>query len=231
MQHLAMIMDGNRRWAKAKKFASIYHRKEAIDALKTAAKFCIQKSIPHLSLFMLSLENAQNRSLGALENIFRLTVKTCADQCEELVESGIKVEFVGDRSLYPANVMPAIEKLEEQTKYCDKLSLSLLFYYGGQQEIVYAAKSLALKVSQGKLALDDISIESINNNLWTAHIPHPDLIIRTGAEGATRLSNFLLFQAAYSELQFLDCFWPEITHERLEQCLIDFNKCSRNLGK
>ena len=231
MQHLAMIMDGNRRWAKKKGFAMVYDQSEVKQAIRTAVEFCFKKGISFLSLFMLSLENVQQRSYEFLDSIFSLTIKTCQQEVKKLVEQGVRVRFVGDRSLYPANVLAAICEIEEQTKNCTTLTLCLLFYYGARQEVVNAAKKLAKKVHDGLITADAINEEMFHNELWTAGIPDPDLVIRTGAKGAARLSNFLLYQSAYCELQFLDIYWPELTTKLLEDCVKKYNEASRNVGR
>ena len=230
MRHLAMIMDGNRRWALKNKRGSVYSRREVLQAVRVAATFCIQNSISYLSLFMLSLENVQQRSRGVLENIFQVLVKTCDTEADELIHQGIRVSFVGDRSQFPERVRPAITSLEEKTKEGKSLHLSFLFFYGGRQEVISAVKSLARKVQEGVLLPDEIDETLIHQHLWTADIPYPDLIIRTGAQGATRLSNFFLFQAAYSELQFLERLWPEITKEDLTMCMREYRRSSHNRG-
>jgi len=231
MQHLAMIMDGNRRWAKKQGFQTVYQRKEVTQSVRTATSFCIKKGIKYLSLYMTSLENAQQRSRAVLNAIFDVTVQTCKNEVKELVKQGIRVRFVGERSLYPEHVKDAIDEIEKTTGGETQLTLSLLFFYGGQQEIVSAAKRVAIKVQNGEISPDQIDERVLEDSMWMGAVPRPDLIIRTGARDRMRLSNFLLFQAAYSELQFIDSFWPELSEKILEQCLTDYHLAARNVGR
>jgi undecaprenyl diphosphate synthase len=231
MQHLAMIMDGNRRWAKKEGFETLYHRQKSVEAVRTAAQFCIKHKIKILSLYMLSLENSKNRALDFLDNIFRLTIKTCYNEADALFKEGVKICFIGNRELYPKSVLPAIKHVEETTKDCTALCINLYFYYGGRQEIVHAATKLAEQVRDGTLSVDQIDEKTLQDAFWTAGIPDPDLLIRTGGKDTVRLSNFLLFQMAYTEFQFVDYYWPDLTEERLEKCLEIYKKASRNFGK
>ena len=130
--------------------------------------------------------------------------------------------------MFPPKLLATIEEGELETKDFDRLYLNLLFCYGAQQEIVYAVKKLAEKVKKGVLEINEITVDSMKESLWTAGMPDPDLIIRTG--NVIRLSNFLLYQAAYSEFLFLDCYWPEITEEILQNCLNKFTHLQRNFG-
>lgn len=228
MQHLAMIMDGNRRWAKDQKLQAVTlgHRK-GVDAVKAVISFCLKKGIKYLSLFTFSLENFR-RENSEQRYIFSLLKEVLHTNMFKLMEQGVRIKFVGDRTLFPEQARAAIEEAEEKTKHLDKLQLNMLFCYGAQQELVAATKKLALKVEQKKLAIEDIDEKAICKELWTWGTPDPDLIIRTGRR--SRLSNFLLFQAAYSELMFLDCYWPEVTEEQLEQCFNNFHTIQRNFG-
>ncbi len=230
MQHLAMIMDGNRRWAKKQGFSTVYQRKEVIQSVRTAARFCIKKGIRYLSLYMTSLENAQQRSRAVLNAIFDVTVKTCKNEVDELIKQGIRIRFVGERSVYPEHVKAAIDEIETSTASQTKLTMSLLFFYGAQQEIVSAAKRVAIKVQNGEISPDQIDEQTLEASMWMGAVPRPDLIIRTGAQNRVRLSNFLLFQAAYSELQFIDPYWPELSEDTLEQCLTNYHSAVRNVG-
>ena len=227
MQHLAMIMDGNRRWAKKNKIINPYSERSQ-ESVKTAIAFCIKNKIRHLSLFAFSLENFDNRSALERNRVFSLLKNVLTKHIDELIEQGVRMCFIGDRNVFPDNIMPAIVKAEEKTRHCDVVNLNVLFCYGAKQEIAHAMKVLAQRVQKGELDIDDIDDEKIQSVLWTAGIPDPDLIIRTS--GASRLSNFLLYQAAYSELAFLDCYWPEITEAHLQQCVSDYQTTKRNYG-
>ncbi len=227
MQHLAIIPDGNRRWAKKNKLKTILGHETGVKALQATIKACIKKEVKYLSLYTFSLENFR-RSEEEKSYLFTLLKNLFIKELPALVKNGIRVRFLGDNSFFPKNIQEEIIQTEEKTKKCTKLNLNLLFCYGAQQEIVNATKKLAQQVKDGKLAIDDISEKHFDDALWTAGIPHPDLILRTS--GITRLSNFLMYQAAYSEFLFLDEFWPEMTEQRIEQCIDKFQEIQRNFG-
>ena len=227
MQHLAMIMDGNRRWAKKNSIINPYNEKSQ-EAVKTAITFCIKQNIPYLSLFAFSLENFK-RPLLERERVFSLLKKVLTHHLDELIEEGIRIRFIGDRALFPSFLKPHIEEAEEKSAPCSRLNLNILFCYGGQQELAHATKKIAQAVKEGRLRLEDISEQTFKEELWTAGMPNPDLIIRTS--GHYRLSNFLLYQAAYSELAFVDCYWPEITEDLIQECVQKYELTKKNYGQ
>jgi undecaprenyl diphosphate synthase len=228
MQHLAIIPDGNRRWALKNKLKSYFGHKTGQESVRSAMKVCLENNIQYLSIYTFSLENFK-RSDEEKEYLFELLSKGLADELPHLLEHGIRISFVGDKSFFPSSLQQVIYELESKTKHLDKLRVNLLFCYGAQQEIVHAVKSLSEKVKRGELDPATIDEKVISRELWTAGTPDPDLIIRTG--GALRLSNFLLFQAAYSEFMFIDCFWPEMTHAKLQACIDEFRSVKRNFGQ
>lgn len=226
MQHLAMIMDGNRRWAKENGISAVYGE-ESKRSVRLAMEFCIKKSIKYLSLYAFSLENF-NRSQTEKKLIFKLMLEVLVAELPELIKQGIKICFVGDRTVFPKNVLPAIEGAEKKTAHLDKLTVNILFCYGGKQELASAVKAIAKKVQDGELDINEITEDTIQDSLWTAGTPNPELIVRTS--GTMRLSNFLTYQSAYSELAFLKCHWPELTEDHLEKCTRDFLDTKRNFG-
>jgi undecaprenyl diphosphate synthase len=227
-QHIALIMDGNRRWAE-KKGVGVLYDDASKKAVYTSLAFCLKQGIPHCSLYAFSLENLNSRSAVLRERLFDLLIEVCTNEAEKLAEKGIKVRFVGQREVFPARVLPAIKHLEKTTAHNTTLQLNILFCYGAQQEVAAACKAIAKKVASGQLVADQIVPATVTDYLWTADTPAPDMIIRTG--GVTRLSNFLLFQAAYSELMFLECLWPELTEAHLQDCVTRFHHTARNFGK
>lgn len=227
MQHLAAIMDGNRRWAKGKGLPTLYGHQAGLDAAKRAVDFCLQKRIRYLSLYAFSLENFK-RSKTEKEYLFTLIGNYIEKGMNELHAQGVRINIIGERSLFPESVKPLFEKAEQKTAENKNLVLNLLFCYGSQQEIVASVKTIAQKVKNGELAQDEITQKTISEHLWTAAIPAPDLILRTGGE--KRLSNFLLYQAAYSEFYFTEKHWPEINQVHLNQAFDYFNTCKRNFG-
>ena len=227
MKHLACIMDGNRRWARQHSLQTLFGHKKGAEAIQHVVDFCLKQHISYLSLYTFSIENF-NRSRRELEYLFRILTQEARKQLDKCLEQDVRIRFIGDCSLFPENVKPTIDELEDQTKHCKTLNLNFLFCYGARQEIISGIKNVLKKIKQGLLSEDDISEDTFMQHLWTGGIPEPDLILRTG--GAVRLSNFLLYQAAYSEFYFLDCFWPEINNEHLQKALAYFKECKRNFG-
>lgn len=227
--HLACIMDGNRRWAMRQNLANLLGHKRGIETINTVVDFCLAKKIPYLSLYAYSIENLHNRSQEEQCYLFGKLAQDAAQDIDIFKQKNVRIQFVGDRTLFPQNMHAVCETIERETVHCSELILSLLFCYGGQQEIVDAAKRIAIKVACGILSENDITPELFAQHLWTAFLPPPDLIIRTGNQ--QRLSNFLLYQAAYSELYFLKCMWPDITHKELESALIYYHECRKMFGK
>jgi undecaprenyl diphosphate synthase len=228
MQHLGIIPDGNRRWAKNNKLKSFFGHKKGLDAFKTAIKFCLKKGIKYLSIYTFSLENF-NRPEEEKNYLFKLLIDESLKLLKELNEHGVRIRFIGDKSFFPKNAVSSINMMEEETKNNQKLNLNLLFCYTGQQEIISATKNIAQKVKDGLLDVSDISEQTLKSSLWLADVPEPELIIRTSKRA--RLSGFLTYLSAYSEFMFLDLFWPEITENHLESCLDDFSGVERNFGK
>ncbi len=227
MRHLAIIMDGNRRWARMQGMQPSLGHSHGLDAVQRAIAFCLKKEIAYLSLYTFSIENFK-RSEAERTYFFSLLISKAQELLEKLRGQSVAVKFIGDRSLFPDNLRETIQSLESGTSGGKKLQVNLLFCYGARQEIVSSVKSLIQKIKNGLLAEEQINEQVLTDALWTAGIPEPDLIIRTG--GARRMSNFLLFQAAYSELYFLDCMWPEITEEHLQTACASFEQCQRNFG-
>lgn len=228
MQHLAIIPDGNRRWAKKNKLKSIMGHKTGMEAFKKTIKFCMKKGIKYLSFYTFSLENF-NRPEEEKSYLFKLLLEQTKKQLEEFVKNKIRVRFIGDRAFFPDSLVDTIDDIEKKTKQFDNLHLNLLFCYGSKREIVSATKKIAQKVKDGLLDIDTLGEDSFSNYLWTAGMPDPELVIRTSSRA--RLSNFLLYQVAYAEFMFLDIFWPEITDDHLQKCLDDFEGIERNFGK
>jgi undecaprenyl diphosphate synthase len=228
IKHLACIMDGNRRWAKKHGWLPWDGHKEGVKTAQRVVDFCLQQSIPYLSLYTFSHENFRRppEEQHFLFNIlFKEIRKTMID---ELQRKKVRVSFVGDRSLFPTSVRQECDEIEALTASADALQVNLLFCYGGRQEIVAGIKKIINEVQQGNVTASELTDTVVENYLWTAGIPAPDLIVRTG--GVQRLSNFLLFQAAYSEFFFLDCLWPELTHAHLANVMESFETRQRNFG-
>ena len=228
MQHLAIIMDGNRRWAKKNSLLNWQGHQEGVNAIERAINFCLDKGIKFLSLYTFSIENLKNRSEMEQKFLFDLLIRESKNILKNCKEKSVRVKFIGDVSLFPENVNHAIKQLESETSKFNNLQLNFLFMYGARQEIFFGIKELLKKIRYGEIKEEDVTPELFESCLWTHNIPEPELIIRTG--GARRLSNFLLYQAAYSEFCFLDLYWPEIRIEHFEKAYNDFKFTQRNFG-
>lgn len=221
-------MDGNRRWATERGLAKWNGHREGIKAIERAINFCIEKKIKHLSLYTFSLENLKNRSQDEQDYLFDLLVDESRNILKNAKEKCIKIKFIGDRSLFPDRICKAVDNMESETQTFDVLRVNFLFMYGARQEIFFGIKELIKKIKYGEIDEKDVTPELFENCLWTHNIPEPEMIIRTG--GVKRLSNFLLYQAAYSEFYFLDVYWPEIGAEHFEKIYSEFSNTKRNFG-
>lgn len=227
MQHLAIIMDGNRRWVRKQGFTHVNQLDGGATSLEAAVACCLTKKIPYLTVYALSIENLK-RADATLSDLYFLLNSRADELIEKLSKKGVEMRFVGDRSLFAPEVKESIERIEKATKGGKSLKINALFCYGGQQEIVATAQKLAEKVAAGELHPQQITQNMFENHLWTTDFPAPDLIIRSG--GAKRLSNFLMYQAAYAEFAFLDALWPDVTQQDLEQLVDGFSRVQRNFG-
>ena len=228
MRHLAIIPDGNRRWAARNKLKTLLGHQKGGHAVKDAISVCLKNKIKYLSIYIFSLENF-NRGDLEKDYLFKMIPDQIKENRPNLLKNRVRVRFIGDKNVFPANALNVINSIEAETRDFDSLNLSFLFCYGGRQEIVAAIKDLAKDIAGGAVSADKVDEQTLRNYLWSASLPDPDLIIRTS--GISRLSNFFTFQAAYSELMFLDRFWPDVNEECLQKCIDDYVAIARNFGK
>jgi len=221
-------MDGNRRWAMRQGLMPTDGHRKGFDTIRMVIEFCFEKNIEHLSLYTFSIENLQ-RTSQEIDYLFEVLAYEVVNDLVELQEKNVNITFIGDRTLFPKGIRSLCEKVEKETRHCDGLYLHILLCYGSRQEIVDTARRIAVKLCKGDLQETDITPDVFERFLWTAGTPYPDLIVRTG--GDRRLSNFLLFQAAYSEIYFLDCLWPDIKSADLEAAATYFDSCRKNFGQ
>ncbi len=227
LKHVAVIMDGNRRWAKKKFLPSAAGHKKGVDSLRTTIRACLDFGIKYLTVYAFSTEN-WNREKDEVDFLMSLLAKTIVAEVPEFLENDVKLTFIGERSL-PDEVKKVLEYGENETKHCKSLNLQIAFNYGSRTEITSAVKNIVEKVNKGELALTEINENTVSENLYTANIPDPDLLIRTGGE--KRISNYLLWQCAYAEIYVTDLFWPEFDENALAEAVTEFNSRNRRFGK
>jgi undecaprenyl diphosphate synthase len=229
MQHLAIIPDGNRRWAKKNKLQAILGHQSGGKVIKSVISACLKNDIKYVSIYIFSLENLESRSAQEQKYLFKMIPEQIKENLPDLIKHKVKVRFIGDSCKFPESLISEIKSVEEKTKNFDALNLSFMFCYGGRHEILHAVNCISKDISNGILVAEKIDEQVLRRYFWTSDLPDPDLIIRTS--GISRLSNFFAFQSAYSELMFLDCYWPEVTQEILQKCIDDYKNIARNFGK
>ena len=229
--HVAVIMDGNGRWAKKRGLPRLAGHNAGMKAMKKIVDHSDKLGIRYLTVYAFSTENWK-RSIAEVSGIFRLLVSYVNRDLQELVRNNVRVKILGDYSELPEDAVRSLEKTLEKTKDNTGLQFNIALNYGGRDELRRAVQSLAFKVRNGQLAPEDITEDLISAELFTGSInadtPDPELIIRTSGE--LRLSNFLLWQSAYSELVFPDVLWPDFTPEEYEKAIEDFQSRERRFG-
>ena len=228
LNHLAVIMDGNGRWARQRGHHRIFGHIKGSWRAKELVVACSEKKIPFLTLFTFSQENSQRpkKEIGAL---FRILEKALLRHSSILKKHRIRLHILGNVSFFTDKIIRSLESLKEQTKNHKGLNLILALNYGGQQEILSGVKTLISNTIKGHIKARDIDKALFERHLPSGCFPSPDLIIRTG--GQTRLSNFYLWPAAYSELYFTPVLWPDFTKETLDKALEKFFQTERRFGK
>jgi undecaprenyl diphosphate synthase len=226
-RHVAIIMDGNGRWAAARGLPRSAGHKVGVDALRRAVKAAADFGIEYLTIYSFSSEN-WSRPAAEVSFLMELLRRFIRQDVAELHQSGVKIKIVGDRKNLEASMVSLLDDAERLTKGNEKLHLVVAFNYGSRQEISRAVSRIAEKIASGELCAKDVSPELISHNLDTRDIPDPDLLIRTGGE--QRISNFLLWQCAYTEFVFVDEFWPDFTQEIFARALDEFRSRDRRFG-
>ncbi len=228
LQHIAIIMDGNRRWAKKRMLPSAAGHKKGVEALRATLKACAKFNVKYLTVYAFSTEN-WNRDKEEVDFLMSLLAKTIVKEVPEFIENDIKLSFIGDRKSLSKDIVDILEFGEKETSNCKTLNLQIAFNYGARMEITNAVKIIAEKVKNGEINIDEINENMISQNVYTSNIPDPDLLIRTGGE--KRISNYLLWQCAYSEIYVTDIFWPEFDENALAKAIIEFKTRNRRFGK
>lgn len=221
-------MDGNGRWASRRALPRFLGHRQGVKALKTAVRYASSQGIQALTVYAFSTEN-WTRPREEVDFLMDLMYKTFVQEIEELQREGVQIRLVGDRKGLSPDIAQVWDQAEQATKTNQGLILNVAFNYGGRQEIVSAVKHLAQQVSRGDLSAEDLTEDAIAKLLYTYPTPDPDLIIRTGGE--MRLSNFLLWQAAYSELYVTDVLWPDFGERDFERALQEYANRERRFGQ
>ena len=226
-EHVAVIMDGNGRWANSQGLSRVAGHKRGVDSVKALIKSCISHEIPVLSIFAFSSEN-WNRSEEEVAALMELLVQALETQTKKLNENGVRLQLIGDLSRFGEKIQRLAISAQEATANNDKLIFNVAINYGGRWDITQACQKIAEKVAAGELIPSDITEQTINENLSTSGMPDPDLYIRTSGE--YRISNFLLWQAAYAEFYFTDILWPDFDEDAFTQALLKYTDRDRRYG-
>jgi undecaprenyl diphosphate synthase len=219
--HVAIVMDGNGRWAQKRWLPRVAGHKQGVDALRKIVAACIERRVAVLTVFAFSSEN-WNRPVEEVSGLMELLVMALSREVPKLLANGVQLHFPGGREGLSRKVVQGLEAAELATRHNDRLILNVCFNYGGRWDVVQAARKLA---SEGA----EISEASLSKAMAMAHVADPDLLIRTGGE--RRISNFLLWQSAYTELFFTDCLWPDFDDAELDRALLDFAGRQRRFGQ
>lgn len=226
-QHLAIIMDGNGRWAEKRGLPRSLGHREGVKAVKRVIANCIDLNIPILTLFAFSTENWK-RPENEVIYLLKLFERALTNEKADLIKNNIKIDFIGRLKELPNSLKEKLNELLESTRENNKLILNIAINYGGRAEIFDALKSITLKIVEKKLDIEEINESTISDNLYTHHLPDPDLLIRTAGE--MRISNFMIWQIAYTELWVTPVFWPDFDKDNLIEAIRSFQKRERKYG-
>ncbi len=227
-QHVAVIMDGNGRWAKKQLQRRIFGHQHAITAVRQTLEAAIQCGVKYLTLYTFSTEN-WNRPQEEVDGLMELLSKAILDETKTMLENGVSMHVIGDMSRLPVRCRQQLQQCIETTAGGNNLSLILALSYSSRWELTNAVRSIASKVASGVLTADDVNEQLISSHLATAQYPDPDLLIRTGGE--LRISNFLLWQMAYTEFYFTDLLWPDFRREHFFEAVKAYQQRQRRFGK
>lgn len=226
-KHIAIIMDGNGRWAQKNSLPRILGHKKGVEKAKEIIEATLDLEIPYLSLFAFSIEN-WNRPKQEVINLFNLLSESIDNYLSDFLNNGIKLVVIGDLSLLDEKLRKKIHEAIEKTKNNNKLNLCVALSYSGRWDILQMVKKISALVKEEKLSIDNINYDTIKSYLTTSEIPDPDLLIRTSGE--LRISNFYLYQLAYTEIYVTNVLWPDFNKNEFYKCIIDFQKRERRFG-
>lgn len=225
--HIAIIMDGNGRWAKSRFMPRTYGHKVGVETIRKVVKECSRLGVKYLTLYAFSTENWK-RPKEEVSALMGLLVKYLRNELEELHKNNVKILTIGDISKLPQACIEELDHAKEKTKDNTGLVMSLALNYGGRNDLVNAVKNISQEVVDGKISVDDIGDDLISSHLSTKESPDPDLVVRTSGE--QRLSNFLLWELAYSEFYFADIHWPDFDEKELQKAIFAYQSRDRRFG-
>jgi undecaprenyl diphosphate synthase len=226
--HICIIMDGNGRWAKKRLMPRTYGHKKGVETTRLAVEFFARSGVKHLTLFAFSSEN-WNRPVEEVNTLMELFLTSLQKNTPELDEKGIRIRFIGDRSAFSEKLQQQIASTEQLTQNNQILNLNIAANYGGHWDVLNAVQAISAKIERGELSSEAIDQSVLESQLSLADTPAPDLFIRTGGE--QRISNFLIWQLAYSELVFTDVLWPDFSTREMQAALDEYAGRQRRFGK
>ncbi len=228
LEHVAIIMDGNGRWAQKRGMPRTFGHRKGAEVVKEICKAAEKAGIKYLTLYAFSTENWK-RSAEEVETLMDLLRQYLQSDLQELQEKGVSIRFIGERQMLAPDILESMAKLEEQTATNDKMTLCIALSYGSRQEIIHAARHVAELVKRGDISINDIDERLFSDMLYTRGIPDPDILIRTSGE--QRMSNYLLWQMAYTEFFFTDVLWPDFNEKVLLEIIDSYKSRERRYGK
>ncbi|MDO4190146.1 MAG: isoprenyl transferase [Bacteroidales bacterium] len=227
-QHVAIIMDGNGRWAKQRGKERVFGHVQGVESVRQISEAATELHIPYLTLYTFSTENWK-RPKAEVDSLMNLLVENLVAELPTFNKQDIRLRAIGNLAMLPEKARTQLNHCLQETAHHKGLNLILALSYSSQEELTYAIKTIATEVKDGQLSVDDITATTIEQHLYTADIPSPDLLIRTGGE--CRISNFLLWQLAYTELLFTPTYWPDFDKEAFYQTIVDYQQRERRFGQ
>lgn len=228
LQHIAIIMDGNRRWAKEKNLPSALGHKKGVDALKATLRACNDFGIKYLTVYAFSTEN-WNRKQEEVDFLMDLFAQTLKNELQEMHKENVIINFIGDLEKLNPKLQEILHNAVEVTKNNTGVNFQIAFNYGSRLEMLNAVQNIAKRIQNGEIKPEDITEQMVSENLYTKNIPDPDLLIRTSGE--KRISNYLLWQIAYSEIYVTEQYWPDFDKQSLADAVCEYHSRSRRFGK
>jgi len=227
LKHVAIIMDGNRRWAKERNLPTAAGHKKGVESLKNIVRLADDFGIKYITVYAFSTENWK-RTQEEVSFLMNLLYETLKNELNEMLKKGVKIKIIGDLEPLDEKLKKILHNSMEKSKDNTGVNLQIAINYGSQDEILSAVKNIAQKVKNDEITIAEITTETISDNLYTKGVPDPDILVRTGGE--QRISNYLLWQIAYSEIYVTDKYWPDYNKEELEKTVEEFARRSRRFG-